>query len=239
MRNMNPIFWVVLIGLFFLFGCGDQNKNDLEEHPNPENKADQMVTESPYREAFHVLSYDGTRGLRYLVHFGLPGTDAILYTYQETLLLSPQVTASGSKYRGERITIWTKGDEVLMEVDGKRVGPCAVSALQPILEKAWRGGADFWAVGNEPSWNLVMGRDRVILLTNQGQDHFEFPGLKAGQLNARIPEGEFVYSHEGHELKVELINELCTNIMSGEPFAVSVRLTFDGQEMTGCGTGLF
>jgi len=40
-------------------------------------------------------------------------------------------------------------------------------------------------------------------------------------------------------MDIEIIEGRCTDKMSGEPFAVSVRVILEGEEMFGCGTGLF
>ncbi len=226
MRLLKLIFFVIAALMFFIAGCGKKQ----EEQP----------ASAETRSIFHVFSYDGPMGARYMVHFDSAGKEATLFTHDETLILKHEATASGAKFQGDRIMVWIKGDEVLMEVDGKRVGPCSVSGLQNILSRAWLSGGDFWAVGNEPSWNLVMGKDRVILLTEMGQKSMEFKGLEMDIFNAREPYGIFTFTNEEkHELEVEILTGRCTDIMSGEPFAVSVKIRFDGKEMLGCGTGLF
>lgn len=226
MRFVKLISSLTLALLVLTSGCG--------------KKQDEQTTPPETREVFHVFSYDGPMDSRYMVHFDENQPQAILYTHDETLILQHQPAASGAKYQGERIMVWIKGDEVLMEVDGKRVGPCAVSGLQPILAKAWLSGGTFWATGNEPSWNLVMTDEQIILMTDMGQNKFKFPGLKKGTFDPRNPYGKYNFTNdEKQKLEVEIISGRCTDTMSGEPFALSVRLVLDGQEMLGCGTGLF
>ncbi len=226
MRFLNLLTILAFTALLLTAGCFQQ-----KEEPSATHEC---------RDIFHVFSFDGAMGNRYLMHFGGPDSPATLFTHDETLVLAHQPAASGAKYLGERIMVWLKGDEVLMEVDGQRVGPCKVSNLQSILTKAWRSGTDFWAVGNEPSWNLVMGRERVILLTELGQKSMEFPGLGKEIFDPRNPNGHYSFlNDENHELKIEILPGLCTDTMSGEPFVASVKLVLDGKEMSGCGTGLF
>jgi uncharacterized membrane protein len=229
MRILKFINLLTLISLLLVTGCSQQKEEEKAEAAAPE-----------IRQVFHVFSFDGAMGNRYMMHFNGADSPSTLFTHNETLDLEPQPAASGAKYQGDRIMVWIKGDDVLMEVDGKRVGPCAVSGLQSVLSKAWLSGADFWAVGNEPSWNLIMGRDRVILLTEMGQKSMEFEGLEKGVFDPREPYGVYKFTDdEQQELKIEILAGLCTDVMSGEPFAVSVRLVLDGEEMIGCGTGLF
>lgn len=221
---------MVLLAMLLVAGCTQKT-----DEPAAEKSAVQAT-----REILHVFSFDGPLGSRYMMHFMESSTQATLFTHDETLQLESQPAASGAKYAGERIMVWIKGDEVLMEVDGKRVGPCKVSGLQSILSQAWLSGTDFWAVGNEPSWNLIMGTQRVVLLTEMGQKSMEFPGLNHEDLDPRNPFGTYSLANtEDHRLDIEIIKGRCTDIMSGEPFAVSVRLVWNGQEMLGCGTGLF
>ncbi len=191
------------------------------------------------RTVFHLLSFDGIRGNRYLMHLHGPEGGATLYTQTEVHQMESVPSASGVKYADERLMVWAKGEEILFEVDGQRVGPCKISSLQNILAKAWLSGGDFWAVGNEPAWNLVIGAERCLLITDQGQTVQEFPGLDTGRLDPRSPEGRFDFEADGKKLTVEILPGRCNNTMSGEPFAVSVRILLDDEEMTGCGTGLY
>jgi len=224
--------WTLLAAamLLLVLGCGKKAEDTIEKQaPAPET-----------REVFHVFSFDGPMGSRYMMHFLESSGQATLFTHDETLQLTQQPAASGAKYAGERIMVWIKGDEVLMEVDGKRVGPCKVSGLQSILSQAWLSGTNFWAVGNEPSWNLILGGQRVVLLTEMGQKSLEFPGLGKDILNPEQPFGIYNLSNaDGQSLTIEILEGRCTDTMSGEPFAVSVLLKWDGKELLGCGTGLF
>lgn len=230
MRTLKLLSITTLALVIIATGCGQkQDEKQADETTAPET-----------REIFHVFSFDGVMGNRYMMHFNADNSEATLFTRDETLSLLPQPAAFGAKYKGERIMVWIKDDEVMLEVDNKKVGPCKVSGLQHILSKAWLSGGDFWAVGNEPSWNLVMGADRVILLTEMGKTSVVFDGLEKGVFDPRNPYGSYSFTNkENHELVVEVLEGRCTNMMSGEPFALSVKLLLDGKEMSGCGTGLF
>ncbi len=233
MRNqkLNPL--LILTLFLFAFGCGKQ-----QEKPQ-ENASEATLEETAEDEIFHVLSFEGARENRYLVHFHGPDQGATIYTHDEVRILDLVPSETGYKYADDRLMIWLQDDDFIMEVDRKRVGPCQFSGLQPILAQAWFNGTEFWAVGNELSWNLVMGRERVVLMSDRGQTNLEFSGLKEGQLKPRSPMGTYEFENGTNKLKIEIIEGLCTNTMSGEPFAVSVRITLDDKEMTGCGTGLF
>ena len=190
-------------------------------------------------QVFHILAFDGVQSFRYLMHFQGPGLPATLYTQNEVHILDPVPAASGARYQGERLMVWVKGDDVLFEVDGHKVGPCRVSGLQPILARAWLAGTRFWASGNEPSWNLIIGAERVVLLMDLGETRLEFPGLDTVDLDPRAPFGRHLLRKDGHTLEIEIRDDLCLDSMSGAPFPAGVSLTLDGQEMRGCGTGLF
>lgn len=221
------IGWILLLGTLALAFPACQRESDTQE------------TQPEARDTFHVLSFSGPHQVHFLMHFDGGRNGATLFTGTETLRLDPEFTGQGTKYVGERLAVWPQGQDIVLEVDGKRVGPCAVSGLQSILSKAWLSGADFWAVGSEPDWNLVLGGDRVLLLTNLGQDKLEFPPIERGTFDPRHPAGQYTLVQDGHRLTIEISESLCTNPMSGEPFAASVSLTLDDQPMRGCGTGLF
>ncbi len=222
---------IFILTVFATSGCGNKQENSPTSGPT--------YVPVGERELFQIFSFDGTMGNRYLAHFEGPEAGMTLYTHDEVRHLKRVEAASGEKFQDDRLMVWLQSEQIIFQVDGKNVGPCHVSGLQPILAKAWISGGDFWAVGNEPSWNLVMGRDRVFLITSQGETKEEFSGLPAKAFNPRDPAGTYVLANKEHELKVEIIQGLCTNTMSGEPFAVSVRLEIDGKTLTGCGTGLF
>ncbi len=230
MRILQLMTLATLAILILATGCGKKDEKPQED----------QTTTNEVRETFHVFSFDGPLAARYMVHFLESSHQAVLFTHDETLILDSQPAASGAKFAGERIMIWINGEEVLMEVDGQRVGPCQASPLQPILAQAWLNGTNFWAVGNEPSWNLIMGQERVVLLTELGQKKLEFSGLDKESLNPETPYGSYFFSHpNGQKLNIEIIKGRCTDSMSGEPMAVSVKLVLDGKEMLGCGTGLY
>ncbi len=223
MRYQKLISIMILTVIFLTQGCGKQQDKQKENVPG------NTMEHRAKGELFRVFSFDGARGNRYLVHFDGPDLGATIFTHDEVRPLALVPVASGTKYADDRLMIWLKGEDIIMEVDGKRVGPCQVSGLQPILAKAWLSGADFWAVGNEPSWNLVMGRERVIFISDMGQESREFPGLKTGQLDPESPMGTYTFANGENQLKIEIVEGLCTNLMSGEPFAVSVRITLDNK----------
>ncbi len=223
---------LALGGLLVACGGGEQ-----QDRPQPAASAAETPGDSS--RVFHILAFDGVQTFKYLVQFQGAGRPATLFTHDEVHELQPVPSGSGARYQGERLMVWIKGDEVMFSVDGKNVGPCKVSGLQSILGRAWLAGTDFWASGNEPSWNLIIGQERVVLLTDQGETRHEFPGIPASRLDPRHPSGTHHLEAGGHTLELEILDGLCTDTMSGAPFPASVILHLDGKEMRGCGTGLF
>ncbi len=236
-RWILPLLILTLGGLFT--ACGGKEKAEPAPETTTTQNTDNAATET--KPVLHILAFDGVQDFHYLVHYRNAEDSAILYTPDEVHTLKPARSASGAKYQGERFMVWTKGqgDIILFEVDGKEVGPCKVSGLQAILEQAWQAGGRFWAAGNEPSWNLVISEEKVLLLTDLGETRQEFPGLAAADLDPYAPAGRHVLKSGDHTLEIEIQEGLCGDSMSGAPFPASVTLKLDGVEMRGCGTGLF
>ncbi len=92
----------------------------------------------------------------------------------------------------------------------------------------------FEALGQEPGWLLEIRREGKITFDyNYGQE----------QLVVSTPEPE--WDNDGHlvyhsqssaqDLQVTLIEEQCTDVMSGRRFPFTVIVRLDGERFEGCG----
>ena len=97
-------------------------------------------------------------------------------------------------------------------------------------------GVSFRAIGQEPHWLLeVTNGEKILLVTNNGLKRTAYPYVepKVNQQQRRT-----IFSMNEQKLEVVIKGKDCSDIMSGEKFAVSVFITLNGKQFKGCGRAL-
>lgn len=90
----------------------------------------------------------------------------------------------------------------------------------------------FSARGQEPGWLLTPGTDQLVLLADYGQRRIALP-LPPRQA---IPNGyRYVIANDAHRLRIDVVDALCHDTMSGLPYPAMVTLDLDGRRLDGCG----
>ena len=90
----------------------------------------------------------------------------------------------------------------------------------------------FRALGNEPSWVLEITPQLLELRTELGTRRSDFPYRAPTVAGARTTYRSF----SGTEALVVVIDRVpCNDTMSGELFASTVVVTFEGTTLHGCG----
>lgn len=149
------------------------------------------------------------------------------------LVLGQARAASGAKYAGDGVIVWTKADTALLSVDGRTYSDCRLDRARSIRAHAWRGGVDLRAVGNEPGWHLaIRDGERIDFVHDYGQARVSTPAPAPG-----LDDGATTWSAvtEAHALQVRVMDQACQDSMSGEPFPLTVTVTLDGRQYRGCG----
>jgi heat shock protein HslJ/uncharacterized membrane protein len=193
--------------------------------------------DSPRAEERPLLAYgfdcpDGRDVV--LVHVADGAIDLIATGRRHRL---PKVrTASGTRYAADGISVWTKGREAMLDLDG-RVSTCVENRCRSILEDARARGAEFRATGNEPGWVWELLGDRMVFVGAYGAARVTMPRPPrvAGPVT-----GEETYSAvaDGHRLTVRIVARPCVDSMSGERHASRVEIDLDGRALRGCGDPL-
>lgn len=95
-------------------------------------------------------------------------------------------------------------------------------------------GVDFVAHGNNPGWILEIDYDKDIF--------FQTLPLQEVTISAPAPESKatgnttrYAVQATNGKLEVELVKRVCTDSMSGEESAYTVRVTVNGTTYNGCG----
>ncbi len=151
-----------------------------------------------------------------------------LHLQDDVYHLQSVASASGAKYHSSdgKVVFWNKGNEAMLSMAEFEWPGCArvsedVLALFP-----------FRAHGNEPGWTLSANVDEVVLDWNYGQQHLviPYPELK-------LTHSGFVLFSETNTslLKVNVLNSLCRDSMSGRPYPQHVELHYSDLHLSGCG----
>ncbi|MGH7482797.1 MAG: COG3650 family protein [Longimicrobiales bacterium] len=150
----------------------------------------------------------------------------------DTLVL-PRVRAdSGATYRSSGATLESHDGEARLETaDAVRAG-CRRASTAPGLRAG--GGVDFRAFGQEPGWTLEIDRERWLRFLGDYGEREVFTPVPSPDTSRP---GMIVYdaTTQAHHLLVTILDEPCSDIMSGEPFPSTVIVRLDGVEYRGCG----
>ena len=105
---------------------------------------------------------------------------------------------------------------------------------------AWRkkksAGVDFYAIGNEPFWNLEIDNERAI--------SFKVADLPKPLVFAMRPpritkdSTYYVVDSASSRLEVTVFNEFCSDGMSDNRYEYRVHVRYKGQTFKGCGADL-
>ncbi len=154
------------------------------------------------------------------------------------LVLGQDHAASGARYRGDGVMVWTHGDEAMLEVDGQSFTGCTSAPRLVSWEDARRRGVDFRGLGQEPGWYLELREaEQILFVYDYGQRRVRFP---SPELSGRATGERRVYrASEGtDDLTVAIVAERCTDSMSGHQFEYSVRVRLNENTYRGCGREL-
>ena len=167
----------------------------------------------------------------------IQGDTAWTFLPERTVALLHVPTGSGARYERDDITLWTKGEEALLQHGDAADRECVNNRRSAIWEHAKLNGADFRAVGNEPGWHLVIYPDRIVLVADYGAATYEFDTPEP-TTDPTIAQTTYQTSNDSHSLTVVLQGGGCTDTMSGEEFEVTVTVTLDDNTYRGCGRPL-
>ncbi|MGH7467187.1 MAG: MliC family protein [Longimicrobiales bacterium] len=160
---------------------------------------------------------------------------AWLYLPERTLTLPLVVSGSGARYSDGRVTFWAKGEEALLELDGRARTDCRNNPGRAVWEHARLRGVDFRALGQEPGWLLEIDEGKqIIMIADYGERRVTTPA-PSPEFNAATGKKTYRIRTEAHRLQIVLKNEPCADAMSGERYPTTVVVTLDGREYRGCG----
>jgi heat shock protein HslJ/membrane-bound inhibitor of C-type lysozyme len=223
MRTSRPIrarLGATCAGALLLAGCG--------------------MSRAPAEEAVRLAAgdtwvYDCGGGYGFVVHVL---ADSVRLTRDEGAVTLPRVEAApGARYSAGGVTFSSRGVEASLEQGGRSWRNCRGQRAETVWAVSRLLGNEFRAVGQEPGWMVEIdpGRRMHVLLDYGEIDLFTSrPERVAGPgdstvYQARTGRGEVV---------VTILARPCADVMSGEAFPATVRLSFEGRIYDGCGRPL-
>ncbi len=182
-----------------------------------------------------VAVYQCGPDLRLVVEFR--EQSAWVFLPERSLPLAQVVAASGARYQGDGVSLWSKGERAMLELDGVEQPECKADRRQATWERAKLAGAEFRALGQEPAWVLELYPKRLLLQLDYGQTRIETSAVAVKE-DATTGVRRYEIETEVHHLVIELRDQLCRDTMSDEQFPVSVQLSVNGRSLNGCGRSL-
>jgi putative lipoprotein len=166
------------------------------------------------------------------------GDTTWVYVDHRVVRMPVTPAATGRRYSDGRNTFWTQGEEGLLELDGRAYGGCRNNVSRAIWEHAARQGIDFRAIGQEPGWLLEIDEGKqVMMLADYGEKRVVMPAA-APTIDPQTGRKTYRLKTEAHRLDIEITNQPCADVMSGERYPATVVVTLDGREYRGCGRAL-
>lgn len=164
-----------------------------------------------------------------------PGEMAI-WLEDRYLVLSRVRSASGVKYQEGDTVFFSKGEDALLELDGQRHIDCRQVPARVPWEDARRRGVNFRAVGNEPGWHLEIREGQHLLFVG------DYGALRVMTPDPGVHRDGAARSYragsEVQELRVDILDEPCTDTMKGGVYPSRVSVRVAGKIYRGCGRDL-
>ena len=163
----------------------------------------------------------------------------------EVLLPDRRVTlprvpaASGTRYEGEGMVFWSRGDEARLELPEGGDTDCARDRVAETFEAARLEGARFRALGQEPGWvlDIFPAPPLLRLVADYGEVEVRGP-TTAPRVDADAGTRTVETVTDAHRVRVEIADRACSDAMSGLAFPNTVTVTLDGRALEGCGRPL-
>lgn len=110
-------------------------------------------------------------------------------------------------------------------------------AKRDVWHAAKLRGVSFRAIGQEPGWLLeISNGEKIYLVTDYGRNKTSYRYVEP---EVNRDQRRTVFSIKDKNLEVLIEGKDCTDIMSGEKFAVSVIIAVDKKQLKGCGRALY
>jgi uncharacterized membrane protein len=138
-----------------------------------------------------------------------------------------------------RVTPWSASTVEILLYAAAPPPDSAQSARPPESADPWlrarAAGVDVRAIGQEPGWTLELFEgDRIVLVSDYGARTESFPWSSGSPFTGGV---RYVASGE-RTIEVTVEDRRCTDVMSGDSFALTVTVVAPPDTLRGCGRRL-
>lgn len=164
------------------------------------------------------------------ISVSLAGDRLMLFVGHERIAMRQVEAASGARFVADHdpsTIFWNKGESATLALRGETYPECErVPAQNEASNEVVQ------ARGNEPAWMLEMTGGELRLELDYGQTRITV------QQPAPTREPNLTHYHvrtdDGQLIDVTLLDELCTDTMTGMPYPRAATVMIDGRELRGC-----
>jgi hypothetical protein len=161
--------------------------------------------------------------------------DAARVSLGDRAVRLPRHPGAARRYGAGAMELRVDGTTAWLSEGGQEVR-CHAEGTGEVWRDAIRRGVVFRALGQEPGWLVEIDADgRMVILLDYGSERIE-AAAPAPESTARGT--EYRTRTPDHSIRVGIVDQPCTDTMSGEPFPAVVTLTVDGRSYDGCGIRL-
>jgi uncharacterized membrane protein len=234
MKNLFHVAWLIVIAAGVAAGCRTGEPTARAAEPTT-TATPPPATAAPL--AAYVFDCEG--GTSFVLAMNKSGTGADeavdLVLPDHRYRLPRVVAASGVHYAAGNVSVWSKGREATLDLDG-RVSRCGENRPRSIVEDARARGVEFRGTGNEPGWVLELFADRMIFIDGYGARRVATP--RPARQGGASGDEVYIAVTESHRLAVRILPGPCVDSMSGARYGSGVEVTLDGASHRGCGDAL-
>jgi putative lipoprotein len=216
-------------------GCRSGQTPPVELRSGPSSVADGM--DAPTSAPLAAYAFECDDGQKFVLVRGAGQPDAMdLVLGDRRQRLTHVRTGSGAEYAADGMSVWTKGQEAMLEMQG-RVTTCRENRRRSILEDARARGVEFRASGNEPGWVWELLADRMVFIGAYGAERVTTPRSNAPS-GTTVEGAVYAGVAQAHRLTARVLPGPCVDTMSGDLSTSTVEIELDGRRYRGCGEAL-
>lgn len=163
------------------------------------------------------------------------GDDVTLTIDGKDFVLRQAVSASGAKYEDPENpdnVFWVKGEEAQLTLGGEETLQCELRSGDSPADGEAQQDTPYRALGQEPGWILTIDETGMTLEYDYGQKTLSVAAPETRETQTHV---EYSGEADGETVAVRILDEYCTDAMSGRPYPDRVEVAVEGRILSGCG----